>query len=117
MDFKRFSAAPLIIMFALAISPGWARASDVADVTAAVHRYVDNLGDKTEQIALAMCDSYVLILDEFPRTSGMARRPARNGGMPWVLTTTKTGLPTETPSWARPGPSTSAEIAPTLWRP
>lgn len=66
MDFKRFSAAPLIIMFALAISPGWARASDAADVTAAVHRYVDNLGDKTEQIALAMCDSYVSILDEFP---------------------------------------------------
>jgi hypothetical protein len=66
MDFKRFAAAPLIIVFALAISPGWARASDTADVTAAVHRYVDNLGDKTMQTALAMCDSHVSILDEFP---------------------------------------------------
>lgn len=66
MDFKRFAAAPLIIVFALAISPGPARASDAADVTATVHRFLDNLDDETQETALAICDSPVSIIGEFP---------------------------------------------------
>ena len=65
MDFKRIAATPLIIVFALALSPGWAHASDTADVTAVVHRFLDNL-DKDLPTALATCDSPVSILDEFP---------------------------------------------------
>lgn len=66
MNFKHFSTTPLIMVFVLAISPSWARASDAADVTATVHRFLDNLDDKTQQIALPICDSPVSILDEFP---------------------------------------------------
>ena len=66
MTFKRLLAATLTIVFALAISPRSAFASDADDVTAAVHRYVDNLDKDTLETALAMCDSYVTILDEFP---------------------------------------------------
>jgi len=63
MDFKRVAAAAMTIVFALAVSSGSAFASEKDDVVAAVHRYLDNL-DKPE--GLAMCDSHVSILDEFP---------------------------------------------------
>jgi len=66
MDFKRFAAATLTIVFAVVIHPGWARASETADVTAVVHRYLDNLGEKTLPTALALCDSPVSIIDEIP---------------------------------------------------
>ena len=65
MDFKR-AATILTIVFALAISPRSAFASEKTDVVAAVHRYFDNLGKDTLETALAMCDSHVSILDEFP---------------------------------------------------
>jgi hypothetical protein len=66
MNFKRFAVATLTIVFALAISPRWVFASDTADVTAAVHGFVDNLDDKTLERALAWCDSPVSVIDEFP---------------------------------------------------
>jgi ketosteroid isomerase-like protein len=66
MDFKRVAATTLTIVFALAISPRSAFASETTDVVAAVHRYFDNLGKDTLETALAMCDSHVSILDEFP---------------------------------------------------
>jgi hypothetical protein len=66
MDFKRFAAAPLIIMFAFVMGPSWALASDKTDVTAVVHRFLDNLGEDTLDAAVAMCDSPVSILAEIP---------------------------------------------------
>jgi hypothetical protein len=66
MDFKRVAATGMTIVFALAISSASAVASEKTDVVAAVHRYFDNLGKDTLETALAMCDSHVSILDEFP---------------------------------------------------
>ena len=66
MDFKRVAAATLTIVFTLAISPRLALASEKTDVAEAVHRFVDNLDKNTLETALAMCDSPVSILDEFP---------------------------------------------------
>jgi hypothetical protein len=63
MDFKRVAGAAITIVLALAVISGLAFAAEKDDVIAAVHRYVDNL-DKPE--GLAMCDSHVSILDEFP---------------------------------------------------
>jgi hypothetical protein len=64
MKGKRVAAAAVCIVFALAVSSGLAFGTEKDDVVAAVHKYVDNL-DKPE-IALALCDSHVSILDEFP---------------------------------------------------
>jgi hypothetical protein len=66
MDFKRVAAAAITVVFALAISSGSALASEKTDVVAAVHRYLDNRDKEKLQTALAMCDSQVSILDEFP---------------------------------------------------
>lgn len=68
MDFKRIAAATLTIVFTLSIAPRLGLASDKTDVVAAVHRYVDNLDTDKDKLktALAMCDSQVSILDEFP---------------------------------------------------
>jgi hypothetical protein len=67
MNFKRLASATLSIIFALVISnPKSAFASEKTDVAAAVHRFFDNLDEKTLQTALAVCDSPVSILDEFP---------------------------------------------------
>ena len=66
MDFKRVVTAAMTIVFALAISSGSALASEKADVVAAVHRYLDNLDKDKLETALAMCDTSVSILDEFP---------------------------------------------------
>ena len=66
MDFKRVAATGMTIVFALAISSASAVASEKTDVVAAVHRYFDNLDSEKLETALAMCDSHVSILDEFP---------------------------------------------------
>lgn len=66
MDFKGVATATLTIVFILAISPRSAFASEKTDVVAAVHRYFDNLDKDKLETALAMCDSQVSILDEFP---------------------------------------------------
>jgi hypothetical protein len=66
MDFKRVAAAVMTVVFALAFSSGSAFAAEKDDVVAAVHRYLDNLDKDTLETALAMCDSHVSILDEFP---------------------------------------------------
>ena len=66
MDFKRVAAAAATIVLALAVSAGSALAAEKDNVVAAVHRYLDNLGKDTLETALAMCDSHVSILDEFP---------------------------------------------------
>src|SRR5882762_2379730 len=66
MDFRRAAAATLTIVFTLVISPRSAVASEKTNVVAAVNRYFDNLGKDTLETALAMCDSHVSILDEFP---------------------------------------------------
>jgi len=65
MDFKRFAAATVTIVFALVVSPRYAVASDTTEVTAVVHRFLDNLDTKLET-ALAVCDSPSSIIDEFP---------------------------------------------------
>src|SRR5512140_952218 len=52
--------------FFLAFAVPASFASDKTDVVDAVHHYVDNLDPKTIATALAMCDSEVSILDEFP---------------------------------------------------
>jgi len=66
MEFKRLAAATLTIVFALVVSPKWALASDQADVTAVVHRFLDNVDKATIETALALCDPPVSIIDEFP---------------------------------------------------
>jgi ketosteroid isomerase-like protein len=66
MDFKSAAAAILPIVFTFVIGSGSAVASEKTEVVAAVHRYFDNLDPKKLQTALAMCDSEVSILDEFP---------------------------------------------------
>lgn len=66
MNFKRLAAVILSVVFLLAISPGSALASEKTEVTAAVRRYFDNLDKDKLETALAMCDSTVTILDEFP---------------------------------------------------
>jgi SnoaL-like protein len=66
MDFKRVAAATLTIVFTLSIGPRSAFASETADVTAAVHRFLDNLDKDTLETALVLCDSPVSIIDEFP---------------------------------------------------
>lgn len=69
MNYKRLAAATLAILIALALHPRASLASgasDKAEVVAAVHQYLDNLDDKTLSAALAMCDSEVSIVDEFP---------------------------------------------------
>jgi hypothetical protein len=64
MNFKRFASA-ILITVCLA-SPRWAIASEKTDVVAAVHRFFDNLSDKTIETAAAVCDAPVSIIDEFP---------------------------------------------------
>ena len=63
MDFKRIAGAAMTIALDLGVNSGSGFAAEKDDVIAAVHRYLDNL-DKPE--SLAMCDSHVSILDEFP---------------------------------------------------
>jgi hypothetical protein len=65
MNFKRV-AGILTFLFALAIGTPASFASDKSDVVDAVHRYLDNLDPDKLQTALAVCDSQVSILDEFP---------------------------------------------------
>ena len=65
MKLKRF-AGSLTFLFALAIAAPASVASDKTDVVDAVRRYVDNLDPDKLQTALAMCDSQVSIIDEFP---------------------------------------------------
>jgi hypothetical protein len=65
MNFKRV-AGILTFLFALAISAPTSFGSDKSEVVDAVHRYLDNLDSDKLQTALAMCDSQVSILDEFP---------------------------------------------------
>jgi hypothetical protein len=66
MKFKRFAGVILIIVFTLATNSMSAFADDKSDVVATVNRFLDNLDDKTLDKALAMCDSPVSIIDEFP---------------------------------------------------
>ncbi len=66
MKFKRVASVTLTIVFALVISPRSAFASEAADVTTAVHRFFDNLDKDKLETALAVCDSHVSIIDEFP---------------------------------------------------
>jgi len=66
MGFKRLAATILVITFILGISSGSAFASEKTDVGAAVYRHFDNLDNDKLETALAMCDSQVSILEEFP---------------------------------------------------
>jgi hypothetical protein len=50
----------------LAVAARASHASDKSDVVDAVHHYLDNLEPGKLPAALAMCDSEVSILDEFP---------------------------------------------------
>src|SRR5215471_15752694 len=60
---KRFTVAVITIAVVVGVNSPPAFAAEKDDVIAAVHRYIDNL-DKPE--SLAMCDSHVSVLDEFP---------------------------------------------------
>ena len=66
MDFKRVAAAAMTIVFALAVSSGSAFAAEKDDVVSAVHRYLDYLDKDTLETALALGDSPVSIIDQFP---------------------------------------------------
>lgn len=66
MNFKRLTGLVLSVVFTLTISPRSAVASDRDDVAATVNQFLDNLGDSTLDKALAVCDSPVSIIDEFP---------------------------------------------------
>ncbi len=65
MNMKRVVGG-LTLLFALAFAAPSSFASDKTDVADAVNRYLDNLDPDKLQTALAMCDSQVSILDEFP---------------------------------------------------
>lgn len=58
-------AVAILCFFLLAVAVPTSFASDKADVTDAVKRYLDNLEPNKIQTALEMCDSEVSILDEF----------------------------------------------------
>lgn len=66
MNFKRVVAAVLTVVFAFILTATSAFASPKTDVIAAVHQYFDNLDKDKLQMSLAVCDSNVSILDEFP---------------------------------------------------
>jgi hypothetical protein len=115
MGFKRVAVAGMTIVFAVAISSGSAVASEKTDVVAAVHRYFDNLGKDTLETALAMCDSHVSILDEFPPHEWHGPTACADWWKALNATTKKKGLRPEPLRWARRGPSMSPEIARILW--
>jgi SnoaL-like domain len=66
MHFNRLASATLGLLLALTVIPRPVFASEKTDVTAAVNQFFNNLGDKTLDKAVAVCDSPVSILDEFP---------------------------------------------------
>jgi len=66
MHFRRLASATLGVLLTLAVLPQSVFASDKADVVAAVDQFFQNLSDKTLDKAVAVCDSPVSILDEFP---------------------------------------------------
>lgn len=66
MNSKRVVAAALTIAFAFALTAVSAFASEKTAVVAAVHQYFDNLDPDKLRTSLAVCDSDVSILDEFP---------------------------------------------------
>lgn len=70
MNFQRLATTSLGAMFALALAISFnspsALAADKTDVTSTVHQFFDNLDEKTLEKALAVCDSPVSIVDEFP---------------------------------------------------
>lgn len=68
MNFK-WAAGMLTLLFAIALGAPASFASDKSEVVDTVHRYLDNLDSEHSekvQTALAICDSQVSILDEFP---------------------------------------------------
>jgi len=65
MNFKRV-AGSLMFLLTLAITPASSFASDKTDVVDTVNRYLAALDPDKLQTALAICDSEVSILDEFP---------------------------------------------------
>jgi hypothetical protein len=65
MDFKPV-AVTVMVALVFAISSPATFASDKSDVVDAVNRYLANLETDKIQTAVAMCDSEVSILDEFP---------------------------------------------------
>lgn len=66
MNVKRAVAAALTVAFVFILTATSAFASPKTDVVAAVHQYFDNLDKDKLQTSLAVCDSDVSILDEFP---------------------------------------------------
>ena len=70
MNIKRLAGAALAAALVLVMMPqsvvAAEKASEKTEVTAAVHKFFDNLGDEHLQTALAVCDSPVSIIDEFP---------------------------------------------------
>jgi len=64
MDFKRLAGATVITV--CLVIPRWAIASEKTDVVAAVNQFFGNLSDSTIEKAVAVCDSPVTIIDEFP---------------------------------------------------
>ena len=65
MNFQSITVI-VIAAIAVALSPRATFASDKTDVVDAVNRYLANLDPDKIQTAVAICDSEVSILDEFP---------------------------------------------------
>lgn len=66
MNCKRAAIVALVFTVVVAVNPYSAFADDKADVTAAVHKFFDNLDDAHLKTALAVCDAPTSIIDEFP---------------------------------------------------
>ena len=66
MNSKRFRIAALALGLIVALSATAAFADDKADVTAAVHKFFDNIDPQHIKTALPVCDSPASVVDEFP---------------------------------------------------
>ena len=81
MSFKRFVGALVVFVFVLVVSSRLSFADDKTDVVAAVNRFLDNLGSNTLEKALAVCDSPVSIIDEFPPQPRLTKPAIQTGSI------------------------------------
>jgi len=121
MDFKRLASATLSIVVALVLiiiiisNPKSAIASEKTDVVAVVHQFFDNLDEKNLQTALAVCDSPVSIVDEFPPHVWHGPTACADWWKGLSAYDEKSGITDGVATLGTPGPSTSPAIAPISW--
>jgi hypothetical protein len=120
MNLRRFTGAILTIVVSLAVGSGPAFADDKTDVVAAVNRFLDNLGTETLEKALAVCDSPVSIIDEFPPHEWHGPTACADWWKALNAYNEKneiTDASATLGSWARRGTLRSPEIARIMWLP